>query len=165
MLLVWIAAGAFLAGAVPAGIGMYRWEENKWNASRAAQKAEAAAELLKETNKARQKEKDAGKLNLDTEIEHGKQKTARALELAAARHAVAIGNVLRDPGRRESGCPAQGGTADASASGNDAAGQQGLSQEATDFLFQFASDADDNTDQLVIVQAYTVKLLEICNRK
>lgn len=156
LLAIGVAAAALVAFSAGA---TYKVEEWRWNSAMADQKSEAATALAKAVADARSDEQAAGKLNYDTEVQHGKDIEARATQLAAA---LADARRLRDPGRRAgSDCP-QGGSAASPSSGNSAASGAELSPEAGEFLRRLANQCDQVADQFLGCQKYAIELHRIC---
>ena len=148
----WIILGAvlFLGVAVTAAYltghsnGVHE-ENQRWTIATETQKKEAAKTLAAETQRVLELERKNAELSatLDTRDKEHRDELDRAYT-RARRDAAAAGG-LRDPGaRRGGGCdlargkdaPTPGGTQPA------AAGGATLSQEAEQFLFGFAREAD-----------------------
>jgi len=118
------------------------YKDAKWGKAVEQQKKEAAETLQAETEKVLAAERKNTELNNQLEKTHAEQ--SRKIESALAdnrRLARELGG-LRDPGRRQS-CPStvSASTGAAQQSAPEAADSR-LSAEATEFLLEFARDAD-----------------------
>ena len=129
-------------------------ERNKWTAAMASQKLEAA-KLLSEAT-ARVKATDDRNRNLATqlEVDNANAQVSGDKALADNRMLAARLGGLRDPGYRP-GCGSTLPSA-ASAAAVDPGADRGavLSDQAQEFLFEFARSADRTRDQLATCQAW-----------
>ena len=106
------------------------------------QQAEAALVLQQETEKVIAAERRTAKLKDELEIQHAKSIEQVNAILADNRRLAARLGGLRDPGRRES-CNSPVPSAGKTAGVNPEPSAEGrLSSEATEFLLEFAADAD-----------------------
>ncbi len=118
------------------------YKNNKWIAKIEAQKVEAATVLQAATEQSIVKERERNAISTALEIKNAENQNQHDVALADNRRLVAKLGGLRDPGRREScssALPPATGTAEQPAP--EATGGQ-LSIEATEFLLEFARDAD-----------------------
>lgn len=131
-----------LVGAVTAGGLVYKYEEASWRAAAETQKADAAQELSAATERARKAEADRDLFKDRLEKQHDERATRiESLLRDNRRLSTQLGGLL-DPGRREGGCGAvPGGTDSASVGAGGSSGSR-LSNEASEFLLEFAADAD-----------------------
>lgn len=141
-----IALAAFLGlvvGATGSGLLVKRYVGNAWTAKAEKQKTEAAAQLQAATDRAIKAERQHNTIakELEVQSEINKQKLDDAYHGNRALSTQLGG--LRDPGRRSSGsCP----TSTTAGSTQQLAGETTgapLSAEASDFLLDFAKQADD----------------------
>lgn len=141
-----------IVGAVALMVGFASgWTVNGWRMGNAieAQKAEAAQKLATETAKSRKIEKDNDRIRIEAEVKHAKARDQIERTLADNRRLARQLGGLRDPGRKGSDCPMPGST---KATGNGDAGttegrlseaSEGLlSDEASEFILEFAAEAD-----------------------
>lgn len=131
----------FLMGAIPAGVGVYKYEEASWTAALSKQKQEAAATLQVETEKVLAGEREQSRLNNLLEKNHADANKKIDVALADNRRLSRELGGLRDPGRRTNCDGAKAGAQLAANPGAAATGGE-LSTEASDFLLEFAADAD-----------------------
>lgn len=148
----WLILGAvlFLGVAVTvaymSGHGAGTHEENqRWSLVAEQQKKEAAQELSSKTQKVLELERRNSELSAtyDKREEEHRDELDRAYD-RARRDAAAAGG-LRDPGARRGGggqCPRGANAAPAQGAQSATAGGGALSQEAEQFLFAFAREAD-----------------------
>jgi hypothetical protein len=103
--------------------------------------------------------------NLQTRLEASYVEADKRVDevLNHYRNYVNAGFRLRDPAGQTAECSANGdsGTAD---SGDSTPSGRELSREASEFLLEFASDADRVVNQLKICQEYSIELRDILNR-
>lgn len=131
---VWGAAGSWWLTA--------EYKDNKWKAKVEAQKVEAARQLQEATQKVIEIERKNNVIATQLEINNAEQQNKLDRALADNRRLAAQLGGLRDPGRRQS-CPsALPSAAGAAQQPSTAAAEGRLSAEATDFLLEFARDAD-----------------------
>lgn len=118
------------------------YKDSKWGKAVSDQKVEAAAELQAATDRAVRAERRNAELSNDLEVKHEQNQQRLDRALADNRRLARELGGLRDPGRRE-GCrgtvPA-GAPAAAEPEGGPAGAR--LSAEASEFLLEFARDAD-----------------------
>jgi hypothetical protein len=134
-----IAAGVSLAvGAYSAWWLTAEYKDNKFE----AQKVEAATLLQAATEQSILKEREQNAISTALEIENAEQQDQHDAVLADNHRLVAKLAGLRDPGRRQ-GCSSAvpAGTEPAKQPGTEAADGR-LSNEASEFLLNFARDAD-----------------------
>lgn len=129
----------------------FGWTVNGWRMGNAieAQKAEAATELAQATQRARSAEKAQDKIRIEAEVKHAKARDQIERTLADNRRLTRQLGGLRDPGWKGSDCPLPGsaeatGERDAGSAGSELPDQTAglLSIEASDFLLEFAAEAD-----------------------
>ena len=138
-----IAAGvALLVGATSAWWLTAEYKDNKWLAKVEAQKVEAAKQLQAATEKVIETERKHNAIATQLEIQNANKQTQLDKVQSDNRRLAAQLGGLRDPGRRQS-CPAavSANTGAAQQSSSEASDGR-LSAEATDFLLEFARDAD-----------------------
>ena len=138
-----IAAGvALLVGATSAWWLTAEYKDNKWLAKVEAQKVEAASQLQAATEKVIETERKHNAIATQLEIQNAnKQNQLDKVQSDNRRLAAQLGG-LRDPGRRQS-CPSTiGATGATSQQPASEAADSRLSAEATEFLLEFARDAD-----------------------
>lgn len=136
------AALAFMAGAILAGAGAWQYQAARYQATIDAQEAEAARQLSAAISRTRDAERAAQRAANELEARHEQSQQALDQALADNRRLARELGGLRDPGRRpRSDCavPGTAGAAELPAGGT--AGAR-LSAEATEFLLDFARDAD-----------------------
>lgn len=131
---VWGAAGSWWLTA--------EYKDNKWKAKVEAQKVEAARQLQEATQKVIEIERKNNVIATQLEINNAEQQTKLDRALSDNRRLAAQLGGLRDPGRRESCTSALPATARASQQPASAASEGRLSAEASEFLLEFARDAD-----------------------
>ena len=139
-ILIALVAG-LVVGSLAAGILAYRYQENRWQATIAGQKIDAAAVLQAETERVLAAERRNTELNTTIEVNHVAAQNRIDQTLADNRRLARKLGGLRDPGRRPGGgCTETGShhSRDAAA----AAPESRLSGEAEEFLFTLAADAD-----------------------
>lgn len=138
-----------LAAAIGLGIGSLgswyltaEYKDASWTASIEKQKVEAAKQLQAATNRAIEAERSQNKLANQLEVKHVESERQLDKALADNRRLARELGGLRDPGRR----PSCGGTVptDSTTSSQPEGGTTGaeLSEEASEFLLEFARDAD-----------------------
>jgi septum formation inhibitor MinC len=138
-----IAAGvALVVGATSAWWLTAEYKDNKWLAQIEAQKVEAAKQLQVATEKVIEIERKHNAIATQLEIQNANTQTQLDKVQSDNRRLAAQLGGLRDPGRRQS-CPntlpANSGAAKQPAT---EAAYSRLSAEATEFLLEFARDAD-----------------------
>jgi len=116
------------------------YKDNKWEAVIGKQKAEAADKLQAATQRAIEAERRHNELADQLEVKHAENQQALDRVLADNRRLARELGGLRDPGRRPS-CGGSVPTAAASESEGGATGAE-LSAEASEFLLEFAREAD-----------------------
>jgi hypothetical protein len=123
---------------------------------------------VQELNK-RALDQQAKLANLNTELEKKYADANKRASQALAKYndLVANGWRLRDPGATTKSAlqdpgTSKGGIASTSSSSNGATCSGELSREASEFLLQFASDADKVVEQLRVTQEYAKRLRNIC---
>ena len=131
-------------------------ERHKWQAAMATQKAEAAKLLSEATARTRAVEAHNDQLGKQLEVDNAKAQTASDQMLADNRALARQLGGLRDPGRRpSSGCPVPGPAGTATVDPGTDPGAV-LSDQAQEFLFEFARSADRTRDQLRTCQAWAI---------
>lgn len=131
-----------LVGAIPTWWLTAEYKDNKWMAQIEAQKVEAARQLQEATEKVVATERKHNAIATQLEIKNAEQQTTLDRALADNRRLASRLGGLRDPGSRAS-CPSAVSTASGTAQQPSAEASSGrLSAEATDFLLEFARDAD-----------------------
>ena len=136
------AAGAFIIGALTSWYVTAEYKNSKFDAMIAKQKIEAAAELQAAYDRAILAERKNINIAMDLEVQNAQTRNKLDKALADNRRlSVELGG-LRDPGYRGgSGCTMSTGSNGTGIS--IAATTPGrLSAEATEFLLEFARDAD-----------------------
>jgi hypothetical protein len=132
-----------VVGATGSGLLVKRYVDNAWTAKVEKQKTEAATQLQAATDRAIKAERAHTAIATELEVQNeiGKQKLDDAYRDNRALSTQLGG--LRDPGRRPSGsCPAGATTGSAQQPVGETTGTA-LSAEASDFLLDFAKQADD----------------------
>ena len=117
------------------------YKDAKWGKAVEQQKKEAAETLQAETEKVLAAERKNTELNNQLEKTHAEQSRKISIALADNRRLARELGGLRDPGRRASCGGSQAGVELASDPAVSSAGSE-LSAEASDFLLEFAADAD-----------------------
>lgn len=136
-LAVGLGAGAFGSWYLTA-----EYKDSVWGKAVADQKVEAAAQLQAATQRAIEAERRHNALAGQLEVKHAENQQALDRVLADNRRLARELGGLRDPGRRPScGGSVPTATAAASESEGGAAGTE-LSAEASEFLLEFAREAD-----------------------
>lgn len=133
---------AFVLGVSAGAIPMSIYKDATWGAAVEHQKADASRQLADAALKVLERERQNAALSNQIEENSNAAKEQIQVTLADNRRLATQLGGLRDPGRRaRSNCPV---SADNAASGNaqDATAAAGLSAEATEFLLEFAADAD-----------------------
>jgi len=129
-------------GALPAWYFTAEYKDSKWGKAISDQKVEAANVLQAETDKVLAAERAANKFKDQLEKQHADSQKRIDTTLADNRRLARELGGLRDPGRRPSGsCPAPG-TSDASGVNSSASTEGRLSDQASEFLLEFAAEAD-----------------------
>ncbi len=138
-----IAAGAaLLVGATSAWWLTAEYKDNKWLAKIEAQKVEAAKQLQVATEKVIEIERKHNAIATQLEIQNANKQTQLDKVQSDNRRLAAQLGGLRDPGRRQS-CPsALPANSGASQQPATETADSRLSAEATEFLLEFARDAD-----------------------
>jgi hypothetical protein len=131
---VWSAAGSWWLTA--------EYKDNKWMAKVEAQKVEAARQLQVATEKVIETERKHNAIATQLEIQNAEKQSTLDKALSDNRRLAAQLGGLRDPGRRTS-CAAATSTTGAATEQPPAQASDGrLSAEATEFLLEFAREAD-----------------------
>lgn len=131
-----------LVGALPTWWLTAEYKDNKWMAQIEAQKVEAARQLQEATEKVVATERKHNAIATQLEIKNAEQQTSLDRALADNRRLASRLGGLRDPGSRAS-CPSAVPTTSSTAQQPPAEAASGrLSAEATEFLLEFARDAD-----------------------
>jgi hypothetical protein len=138
-----IAAAAALAlGAASSWWLTAEYKDNKWFAKAEAQNVEAAKVLQVATEQAIAKEREHNAISTALENKNAEKQNQHDAVLADNRRLAAKLGGLRDPGRRQScdsALPTDSGTTEQPA---PEAAYGRLSAEASEFLLEFARDAD-----------------------
>lgn len=138
--LIALAIG-LLVGALGSWYLTAEYKDAKWGKAVADQKVEAGKILQAETDKVLAAERKATELNNQLEKNHAEASRKIDATLTDNRRLSRELGGLRDPGRRPScGGTQAGADTPTDAAGSSASGQ--LSAEASDFLLEFAADAD-----------------------
>ncbi len=142
--LLWIKLALYAAAISAVFYAGWTINDWRWEAAIAKQKSEAAT-LWQEKAEAAIKDRDAQMARvLALEKTNGELKDARDRAYADARRAAIAAGGLRDPGRWSSGgCPVPSAPTPASVVPEGASSGGVLSAEASDFLFEFAHEADN----------------------
>jgi hypothetical protein len=130
------------AGALVSWYLTSEYKDSKWEAAVSKQKAEAADKLQAATQRAIEAERRQNELADQLEVKHVESQQELDRVLADNRRLARELGGLRDPGRRPScGGAVSSGT---SAAGQPESGATGaeLSAEASEFLLEFAREAD-----------------------
>lgn len=132
-----------VVGATGSGLFVKRYVDNAWTAKVEKQKTEAATQLQAATDRAIKAERQHNAIakELEVQSEISKQKLDDAYRDNRALSTQLGG--LRDPGRRPSGSCPSGATAGAAQQPAGETAGAPLSAEASDFLLDFARQADD----------------------
>lgn len=131
-----------LVGALPTWWLTAEYKDNKWMAQIEAQKVEAARQLQEATEKVVATERKHNAIATQLEIKNAEQQTSLDRALADNRRLASRLGGLRDPGSRAS-CPSAVSTTSGTTQQPPAEATSGrLSAEATEFLLEFARDAD-----------------------
>ena len=138
--LIALAVG-ICVGALGAWYLTAEYKDAKWGKAVEQQKKEAAETLQAETEKVLAAERKNTELNNQLEKTHAEQSRKISIALADNRRLARELGGLRDPGRRASCGGSQAGVELASDPAVSSAGSE-LSAEASDFLLEFAADAD-----------------------
>lgn len=130
------------AGALGSWYLTAEYKDNKWEAAIGNQKAEAADKLQAATDRAIKAERRQNELADQLEVKHVESQQELDRVLADNRRLARELGGLRDPGRR----PSCGGTmpANSTTASQPEGGTTGteLSAEASEFLLEFAREAD-----------------------
>ena len=140
---------ALVALAIGLGVGAAgswyltsEYKDSKWSAAVEKQKVEAGRQLQSATERAILAERRQNELANQLEVKHVESERKLDQALSDNRRLARELGGLRDPGRR----PSCGGSvpADATTTGKPEGGSAGaeLSAEASEFLLEFARDAD-----------------------
>jgi len=137
---------ALAVGLAAGGLGSWyltaEYKDSKWEAAAGRQKVEAADLLRAATDRAMKAERQHNELATELEVQHDKNQLALDRALNDNRRLARELGGLRDPGRRPScggSVPATAGDAPEPATASTGAE---LSAEASEFLLEFARDAD-----------------------
>jgi hypothetical protein len=135
-----------VVGLAAGGLGSWyltaEYKDSKWEAAVGRQKVEAADLLRAATDRAVKAERQHNELATELEAEHDKNQLALDRALNDNRRLARELGGLRDPGRRPScGGPVPAAAGDAAEPATAATGAE-LSAEASEFLLEFARDAD-----------------------
>lgn len=137
-----VVAVALAIGSLASWYLTAEYKDNKWLAATAKQKVEAAERLQAATERANLAERRQNELANQLEVKHVESERELDKALADNRRLARELGGLRDPGRR----PSCGGSvpADSTAASQSEGGATGteLSAEASEFLLEFARDAD-----------------------
>ncbi len=161
--LIALAAGILLGGIL-AALGTYRYEEATWKELIAIQKVEAAKMLQEETEKAIATERKNEELNNKVEKTHAEAQDTIDRTLADNRRLARQLRGLRDPGRRQDCSGTESGNSLAANPAASAAGSQ-LSSEASEFLLEFAADADRVAEYALTCHAWVQEMAAVHNKK
>ena len=129
---------SLLIGALASGMLTHRYVKAEWTAdvmTIKARQAEALNAAQEETIQAERVGRDKARAS---EIAHEEQQQAIDKALADNRRLVRELGGLRDPGQRSN----RSGVSETGEACACSAGSDGLSEAATDFLLEFAADAD-----------------------
>lgn len=137
---------ALAVGLAAGGLGSWyltaEYKDSKWEAAVGRQKVEATDLLRAATDRAVKAERQHNELATELEVEHDKNQLALDRALNDNRRLARELGGLRDPGRRPScGGPVPTTAGDAAEPATAATGAE-LSAEASEFLLEFARDAD-----------------------
>ncbi len=141
-----VAAFTLVAGLAIGSLSAWyltaEYKDAKWGKAVADQKVEAAAELQAATQRAIEAERRHNELADQLEVKHAENQQALDRVLADNRRLARELGGLRDPGRRPS-CGSSV-SADPATTGQPEGGATGteLSDEASEFLLDFAREAD-----------------------
>ena len=136
-----LAAGLAI-GSISAWYLTAEYKDAKWGEAVADQKVEAAAKLQAATQRAIEAERRHNELADQLEVKHVENQQALDRVLADNRRLARELGGLRDPGRRPScGSSAPSGPATTGQPEDGTTGAE-LSAEASEFLLEFARDAD-----------------------
>jgi BRCT domain type II-containing protein len=136
------AAVALALGAVSSWWLTAEYKDNKWMAKVEAQKVEAAKQLQVATEKVIETERKHNAIATKLEIQNANKQTQLDKVQSDNRRLAAQLGGLRDPGRRQSCSSTVSASAGATQQPAPEAADSRLSAEATDFLLEFARDAD-----------------------
>ena len=137
-----VAALALVWGALGSWWLTAEYKDNKWKAKIEAQKVEAARQLQEATQKVIETERKHNVIATQLEINNAEQQNKLDRALADNRRLAAQLGGLRDPGRRTS-CPSTVSPAAGTSQQPAPQASDGrLSVEASEFLLEFARDAD-----------------------
>ncbi|MBV5305550.1 MAG: hypothetical protein J0652_02530 [Desulfobulbaceae bacterium] len=156
-ILIALVAG-LVTGSLASGILIYRYEENRWQATISAQKIEAAAVLQEETEKVLAAERRNTELNTTIEVSHVAAQNRIDQTLDDNRRLARKLGGMRDPGRRPGGGCTEAGThpsSDAAA----AAPESRLSGEAEEFLLTLAADADRAAEYAIACHQWATTII------
>lgn len=118
------------------------YKDNKWIAKVEAQKVEAARQLQEATEKVIELERQRNQIATKLEIQNAAKQTELDKALSDNRRLATQLGGLRDPGRRQS-CPtALPNATNSTQQPADSSSDARLSAEATEFLLEFAREAD-----------------------
>lgn len=118
------------------------YKDNKWIAKVEAQKVEAARQLQEATEKVIELERQRNQIATKLEIQNAAKQTELDKALSDNRRLANQLGGLRDPGRRQS-CPtALPNATNSTQQPADSSSDARLSAEATEFLLEFAREAD-----------------------
>lgn len=139
---VFTLAAGLAVGSLSAWYLTAEYKDAKWGKAVADQKVEAAAKLQAATQRAIEAERRHNELADQLEVKHVENQQALDRVLADNRRLARELGGLRDPGRRTS-CGSSV-PADPATAGQPEGGTTGteLSVEASEFLLEFARDAD-----------------------
>lgn len=132
------------------------------------QQEEYDAKVQELSKKALERQIELSKLNSELERKYDTAKRKANQAIAMYNNLIANGWRLRDPGfsvnSEVSGtsCNCNSSTSDSS---NRTSSSRELSRETTEFLLQFAHDADKVVEQLRITQEYALRLRQICEQQ
>lgn len=129
-------------GALPAWYFTAEYKDSQWGKAVSDQKVEAAKVLQAETDKVLVAERAANQFKDKLEKQNAESQKRIDATLADNRRLARELGGLRDPGRRPSGSCTSAGTSDASGVDSGATAEGRLSVEASEFLLEFAAEAD-----------------------
>ncbi len=139
--LIALAIG-FALGALPAWHFTAKYKDASWTASIEKQKVEAAKQLKDATDRALAAERLQNDLSTKLEILHVETNKKLNGVLSDNRKLSAELGGLRDPGRRSSCTNTVSSNSSAPSNPKDTTSDSRLSDEASNFLLEFARDAD-----------------------
>ena len=137
-----VAAAALAIGSLASWYLTAEYKDSKWEAAIGKQKVEAADKLQAATQRAIEAERRQNELADQLEVKHVESERELDKVLADNRRLARELGGLRDPGRRPScGDAVPSGSTNPGQSADGTTGTE-LSAEASEFLLEFARDAD-----------------------